>query len=118
GVVAEAKFFEKYGTDNEATYRTLIQEDPGLKRLLVNAKYDTPVNKLVGYSANVKHLADKNYALLGNAGEFLDPIFSSGVTIALRSSWLAANLLDKQFKGETVDWQKDYAVELQRGVNV
>lgn len=118
GVVAEAEFFDKYGDDREQIFRTLIQEEPGLKRLLANAVYDTPVNKLVGYSANVKHLADKNYALLGNAGEFLDPIFSSGVTIAMRSAWLASGLLDKQLNGETVDWQKDYAVELQRGVNV
>jgi flavin-dependent dehydrogenase len=118
GVVAELSFFERMGNDNEANFRTLVQQEPGLKRLLVDARYDTPVNKLVGYSANVKHLADKNYALLGNAGEFLDPIFSSGVTIALKSSSLATSLLDRQLQGETVNWQQEYAAILQRGVNV
>ena len=118
GVVAEQVFFENMGDDNEAIYRELIQQEPGLRRILVDAVYDTPVNKLVGYSANVKHLADKNYALLGNAGEFLDPIFSSGVTIAMKSCSLAANLLDRQFQGEAVDWHEEYARPLQRGVNV
>ena len=56
--------------------------------------------------------------MLGNAGEFLDPVFSSGVTIAMKSASMAANLLDKHFKGESVNWQKDYAEELQRGVDV
>jgi flavin-dependent dehydrogenase len=44
-------------------------------------------------------------------------VFSSGVTIAMKSASLAAAVLDKQFKNETVDWQKDYAETLQRGVN-
>jgi hypothetical protein len=41
------------------------------------AKWDTPGAQIVGYSANVESLWGKNYALLGNAGEFLDPVFSS-----------------------------------------
>lgn len=118
GIVAEASFFEQFEGDYEQVYREILQQEPRLRYLLPNAKFDTPVRKLSGYSANVKHLTDKNYALLGNAGEFLDPVFSSGVTIAFRSAWLAANLLDRQFKGETVDWQKEFAYELQRGVDV
>ena len=55
--------------------------------------------------------------MLGNAGEFLDPVFSSGVTIAMKSACLAADVLDRQFKNEAVDWNKDYAQPLQRGVD-
>jgi flavin-dependent dehydrogenase len=56
------------------------------------------------------------FALLGNAAEFLDPVFSSGVTIAMKSASLAADLLDKQFKGERVDWQVQFAEALNYGV--
>ena len=45
------------------------------------------------------------------------PVFSSGVTIAMKSSSLAAKAIDRHFKGEVVDWQKDYADELMYGVN-
>jgi flavin-dependent dehydrogenase len=57
------------------------------------------------------------YALLGNAGEFLDPVFSSGITIAMKSASLAAGVLDRQFNGQAVDWQREFAEPLQKGVD-
>lgn len=83
-----------------------------------HAKFDTQVRTLVGYSANVKHLADRNYALLGNAGEFLDPVFSSGVTIALKSSSLAVPLVERVLQGQQVDWLEEYEKPLRRGIQV
>ena len=59
----------------------------------------------------------KGFALLGNAAEFLDPVFSSGVTIAMRSASMAANLLHRQLSGESVDWEQDFAIPLKRGVD-
>jgi len=35
----------------------------------------------------------------------------------MKSASLAAALLDRQFSGETVDWESDYAVPLKRGVD-
>jgi flavin-dependent dehydrogenase len=58
------------------------------------------------------------FALLGNAAEFLDPVFSSGITIAMKSASLAAQVLDRQLKGEAVDWQREFADELRKGVDV
>ncbi len=51
-----------------------------------------PVRTITGYSANVSSLWGEGYALLGNAGEFLDPVFSSGVTIAFKSAQLASDV--------------------------
>ncbi len=116
GVVAEADFYPLSG-DNSTVLQTLINQDDNLRKVLKNAVFDDPINTIIGYSANVKSLYGKGYALLGNAGEFLDPVFSSGVTIAMKSASLAAAILDRQFKGETVDWQTGYAEPLQRGVN-
>ena len=117
GVVAEASFFERYEGDEMTRLRTLVGEEPGLARLLADAQWDTPARKIVGYSANVKSLWGKGYALLGNAGEFLDPVFSSGVTIAFKSASLAVACLARQFGGETVDWEADYARPLKSGVD-
>jgi flavin-dependent dehydrogenase len=80
-------------------------------------QFDRNKIRITGYSTNVKSLYGKGYALLGNAGEFLDPVLSSGVTIAMKSATLVADILDRKFKNETVDWNKDYAVPLQRGVD-
>jgi len=117
GVVAETAFLEQYqGTDQERL-QAIVGEDPSLHALLKNALWDTPARHITGYSANVASLAGKGYALLGNAGEFLDPVFSSGVTIAFKSASLACSVLQRQFDGETVDWQQDYSVPLKRGVD-
>lgn len=117
GVVAEPSFMEKYtGTDLERL-QAMVAEAPNLRRLLVNAEWDVmPVRQIVGYSANVSSLVGPGYALLGNAGEFLDPVFSSGVTIAFKSAQLAADCLERQFAGETVDWEQDFSEPLRMGV--
>ncbi|MDY6509595.1 MAG: NAD(P)/FAD-dependent oxidoreductase [Acinetobacter faecalis] len=124
GVVAEEDFFEKYGFDGSSDYdvaalqRRILADDEALSHVLRNAKFDTPVRTLVGYSANVKHLAQRNYALLGNAGEFLDPVFSSGVTIALKSSSMVVPLVDQYIKGENIDWMEQYEKPLRAGIQV
>lgn len=116
GVVAEESFYQLMD-DNKTALWDIINQDDGLRELLKNALFDEPINAIVGYSANVKSLYGNGYALLGNAGEFLDPVFSSGVTIAMKSASLAAEVLDRQFNGEVVDWNAEYALPLQRGVN-
>jgi len=117
GVVGEPEFFDSYPEDKIAAIKQLASEEPGLQQLLVNAEYPNPAGELGGYSANVKHLATPHYALLGNAGEFLDPVFSSGVTIAMKSAQYAAECVVRQLNGEKVDWQQDYAQPLMVGVN-
>jgi flavin-dependent dehydrogenase len=63
-------------------------------------------------------LASNNYALLGNAGEFLDPVFSSGVTIALKSSSLAVPLVEQVLQGQVIDWMEQYEKPLRKGIQV
>jgi flavin-dependent dehydrogenase len=117
GVVAEKSFIDRYhGTDTEVLQQ-LVAEDPPLAKLLESAIWDTPARRIAGYAANVKSLWGKGYALLGNAGEFLDPVFSSGVTIAVKSASLAAGLIGREWAGETVDWEREYARPLKRGVD-
>ena len=117
GVVGTPDFLARYQGTEVERLRAIIAEAPSLSHVLRNAQWDTPGRSLTGYSANVTSLWGKGYALLGNAGEFLDPVFSSGVTIAFKSASLAAACIARMWQGETVDWQKDYAVPLQAGVN-
>lgn len=117
GVVASAEHFQDKPEDLEACLRAFIDETPSLSGLLQNAVWDTPARTINGYSANVKTLHGPGFALLGNAAEFLDPVFSSGVTIAMRSASMAAGLLHRQLQGETVDWHTEFSVPLKRGVD-
>ncbi|MDP3979093.1 MAG: NAD(P)/FAD-dependent oxidoreductase [Pseudomonas sp.] len=117
GVVAAATRYEGRTQDMDACLKQFVAETPSLQRVLANAVWDTPARALGGYSANVKSLHGPGFALLGNAAEFLDPVFSSGVTIAMRSASMAAAVLHRQLRGETVDWENDFAIPLKRGID-
>ena len=117
GVVGEPKFFESYPEDKISAIKQLATEESGLAEILANAEYPNPAGEIGGYSVNVKHLATDKYALLGNAGEFLDPVFSSGVTIAMKSAQFVVECVEKQLNGEKVDWDREYAEPLMIGVN-
>lgn len=117
GIVARKEFFDTYPAEPEQRIRTLVSEEPFLTRILANAAWDTPVRELGGYAANVKAMHGKGFALLGNAAEFLDPVFSSGVTIAMRSASMAAGVLDRQLRGEAVDWTREFEQPLRKGVD-
>lgn len=118
GVVAEEKLLSDLTGEPEEKLRGLLNAEPDLQRLLRHAKFDTPVYMLSGYSADVSQMCGPGYALLGNAGEFLDPIFSSGVTIAMKSASLAATVLDRELSGAEVDWHAEFTAPLAAGVAV
>lgn len=118
GVVAPAeKIDARKGDTVEEKIQQLVSEAPRLQRMLRNAEFNYPARAFTGYAANVKNLAGDKYALLGNAGEFLDPMFSSGITIAMRSASIASKVLHRQLTGEIVDWQVEYAEPLKKGVD-
>ncbi|MCQ4312543.1 tryptophan 7-halogenase [Pseudomonas stutzeri] len=117
GVVTSAERYEGRPLDLDACLKAFVKEAPNLSGILKNAEWDTPARLIGGYSANVKTLYGPGFALLGNAAEFLDPVFSSGVTIAMRSASMAAAVLHRQLSGETVDWESEFAAPLKRGVD-
>ncbi|WP_298771399.1 NAD(P)/FAD-dependent oxidoreductase [uncultured Shewanella sp.] len=117
GVVGEPEKLMTQGHDLKTRLQSMIAQEPSLDRLLTNASIINECRELKGYSANVTTLATNKFALLGNAGEFLDPVFSSGVTIAMQSASLAVKSLIKQLNGDTVDWDLDYSAPLMQGVD-
>ncbi|QCX01460.1 NAD(P)/FAD-dependent oxidoreductase [Aggregatimonas sangjinii] len=80
--------------------------------------YKFEPRQIKNFSASVKQLYGKGYALTGNSAEFLDPVFSSGVTFATESAHLAAQLISKELKGESVNWETQYKDYIMYGVNV
>ncbi|MDO4641615.1 MAG: NAD(P)/FAD-dependent oxidoreductase [Neisseria sp.] len=110
---------DKLAGDAETVLKKFASECPLLSEILADAQWENefPFRSIQGYSANVKSLYGKHFALLGNASEFLDPVFSSGVTIAMHSAKLAADLLAKQLSGSPADWQTEFAEPLMQGVD-
>ncbi|MEO1018045.1 MAG: FAD-dependent oxidoreductase, partial [Pseudomonadota bacterium] len=97
--------------------QALVAQSGFMNEMLPELEPLRPISRITGYARSVDRLTGPGFALLGNAAEFLDPIFSSGVTIALRSASLAASVLDRQLRGEPVDWYSEYEKPLQLGVD-
>lgn len=117
GVVARPELFDADKSLEEQLW-AFINQDDNLTELFENAEIIQPAKMIGGYASNVKSLYGPGFALLGNAGEFLDPVFSSGVTIAMRSAVSAAQLVTRELNGEQVDWQFEYADNLKKGIEV
>jgi len=117
GAVVPQDLLEAMPEGSEDRLNTLISESGRLAELLSEAKFDMPIRSIGGYSSDVTSLYGDRFALLGNAGEFLDPVFSSGVTIALTSAYLATEVLGKQLSGQKYDWENDFSKPLKLGVN-
>ncbi|RTR37040.1 NAD(P)/FAD-dependent oxidoreductase [Shewanella canadensis] len=117
GVVGEPHLLGNSDLNLEVLLMDMVNQEPGLKTLLADAEILRECAELKGYSANVSTLATDKFALLGNAGEFLDPVFSSGVTIAMQSASMATKCVVRQLNGEKIEWQSEYATPLMRGVD-
>lgn len=116
GVVAEDTFIDLDDQDADQRLWTLIGEEPGMARMLRGARQCWPARSQRAYASSVTRLCGERYALLGNAGEFLDPVFSSGVTLAMNSAALAVDAMTRELSGETVDWQAAFVDPLMLGV--
>jgi flavin-dependent dehydrogenase len=117
GVVATPEFFSRYSGEPDAQLRTILLADPNVAARLGKMQFVFPARRISGYACAIKQLYGPHFALAGNATEFLDPIFSSGVTLALASANRAAKTITRRLRGETVDWQADYADHVMQGIN-
>ncbi len=118
GFVGFPEFHEKVkGMEPEAALRFLINSEPQIAKRFGDKKFRFTPRTLEGWSVTTDKFFGDGFVLTGNVTEFLDPVFSSGVTLAVSSSQLAAQLLVRQLQGEIINWQVDYQQTMQKGVD-
>ncbi|MEK6643552.1 MAG: NAD(P)/FAD-dependent oxidoreductase [Planctomycetota bacterium] len=94
GVVAPpAHLYNGRGDDPGAILDEEIANTPGLSRRLVNAERVKPIYTTADYSYRSRRAAGDGWVLVGDAFGFLDPLYSSGVLLALKSAELAADTI-------------------------
>jgi flavin-dependent dehydrogenase len=71
---------------------------PPLKERLMDAKLINEVEATGNFSYVSERNHGSNYVLLGDAYAFIDPVFSSGVLLAMNSGFLAADAIDTCLK--------------------
>ncbi|GAA3593329.1 NAD(P)/FAD-dependent oxidoreductase [Flavivirga amylovorans] len=118
GYVGPTEFVESFeGTPTEKLAKMLKLSDYYSDRFDGVDFLFNPV-EIKNYSKSVTQLYGKGYVLTGNSAEFLDPVFSSGVTFATESALLAAKLITKELQNTEVDWEVEYSDYIKKGVNV
>src|ERR1700754_2833916 len=117
GFVGDPGFFKQYEGSNEEQLRALIASDPYLSERFKDVEFVFEPRVLESWSSTTEKFYGDGFVLTGNVTEFLDPVFSSGVTLATVSSQLAAHLVIRTLNGEAVDWDKEYSEKMMQGVN-
>jgi FADH2 O2-dependent halogenase len=120
GVVAEREVFKQAKMDYETYFQTHIQLSPDLARAMRNARRINEFKAEGDYSYKMERLVGDGYMLIGDAARFVDPIFSSGVSVAGYSAKFAASRI--QYALEIGDFSeavlKPYEEKLRRGVDI
>jgi 1H-pyrrole-2-carbonyl-[peptidyl-carrier protein] chlorinase len=120
GVVTEKSEFRKSKGNAEEWFQKAIEMTPDIKRAMRNAERITDFKREGDYSYSMKRFAGPGYALIGDAARFVDPIFSSGVSVALNSGRFVARALEAVFGGQQTeaDALTQYEKTVRDGVNI
>jgi flavin-dependent dehydrogenase len=102
GVVAPFDYLFKGRKDYGQTYREEVERCPAVQARVSKAKQVTGYFATKDYSYRSKQVSGNGWVLVGDALGFLDPLYSSGVLLALKSGEFAADAIIEGFsKGDT-----------------
>jgi flavin-dependent dehydrogenase len=102
GIVAPARTMLKTHAPREQIYAAAVAQCPAVGNRIGNATQVTGHFVTKDYSYRATENAGNGWVMIGDAYAFLDPLYSSGVLLALRSGEMAADaIVDGLEKGDT-----------------
>lgn len=121
-VVSSAWVKEHRGEGAEAgehLFRAAVAGSPTVASMLSGATQLFPAGCAADFSFRVRRLHGSGWAVLGDAGGFIDPLFSTGVHLAFTSAWSGAVAIDAVLSGGDEPalfdaWERD----LRRGADL
>jgi len=90
GVVAEREVFQQFKSESERYFNTYVQSNEGLARAMANAARVNDFKTEGDYSYIMDKFCGNGFLMVGDAARFVDPIFSSGVSVAMHSARFGA----------------------------
>ena len=122
GVVAgyDYLFQDRESKVPETVYATELKRCPGLNGRLDNAVQVEPVRVAKEYSYRARDVAGDGWVLVGDAFGFLDPLYSSGILLALKSGELAGDAVVSALEKNDLSadrlgcWGEDYVRGMDR----
>jgi FADH2 O2-dependent halogenase len=120
GVVVEREVFRQSRMDVEGYFQTHVNMSPDLASAMRAARRINEFKSEGDYSYTMDKFVGDGYLLVGDAARFVDPIFSSGVSVAAYSAKFAAEQIQHALQiGDFSEATfKPYEEKLRRGVDV
>ena len=119
GIVADPEYLvQGRGQDLAKIYQEEIEKcEPCHKRVAKGERVDK-IYSILDYSYRSKHNAGNGFIIIGDAYGFLDPIYSSGVLLALKMAELAADAIHDSFQHDDFSAARlgQYQTKLDRGI--
>jgi len=108
GLVVDRDHVLRCGLEPEELLNQTIAATPWIAERMRNAERTTQIYARRDFSYRMKHIVGENYALVGDAAGFIDPIFSTGVFIAMKSADVAASAVESRLSNGSMRRLKKY----------
>ena len=112
GAVLDREWFSerrRAGRDNDAIWNEVLEIVPAVARRLRGGVLARPVEATADFQYRLRELAGDGWVAIGDAGAFLDPVFSSGVHLAMTGAERAAEAARRALAGGRAPLQRDFA---------
>jgi flavin-dependent dehydrogenase len=106
GAVCWPYYLKSRSVPVEQFFRDTIALCPDVQSRLADAELVSEVTATGNYSYQSSRMRGKNYLLIGDAYAFIDPVFSSGVHLALNGAFEAADTVDDILRDPAVAEQR------------
>jgi len=119
GIVAEGKYLSRDGVRKpQEMLEREIENNKWVKENLGPAKRISEFYITNEYTHHSRHCGTQGLLLLGDAFCFLDPVFSSGLMLALKSGVMAADAAEEAFEANDLSPERftEYSLTLREGI--
>jgi flavin-dependent dehydrogenase len=119
GVVVDKEDFQKSGRSEEEFFNSLVERSRNFRHAMEEAERIRPYWIEGDYSYKIERYAGPGWMLVGDALRFVDPIFSSGVDVALFSAMYAYEAIVESWRsGDEAKQFADYHDLINIGADV
>ena len=116
GLVVERDHFIRCGLQPEELLDKTICETPWMAARMKDAERVTQVYARKDFSYAMKRMVGPNFALVGDAAGFIDPIFSTGVFLAMKGADVAADAVELRLRRGSVRLLRKYERSINRAL--
>lgn len=117
GLVVDREHYLNCGLQPKELLEETIAGSKWVAEKMKNAERVTQIYARKDFSFRMETIAGPNFALIGDAAGFLDPIFSTGVFMAMKSADIASSAIAERLRSGSMHALQKYQLDFTRGLD-